>query len=160
MTAERRLLGRLWTRRRDLPILVEAIWALAHARLALRLQPFRHVARRLTRPAASTASTAPDIAVQRVRWAILAAARRVPWRTVCFDQGIAAQRMLARRGVVADLVYGVRRSDQGLDAHVWVRLLEGSVVVGGEQAPLFQEMALFRPGLQDAVVAPPDNHSR
>ena len=152
MAERRHVLRRLWTRRRDLPILIEATFGLGNARLALKLQPFRHVARRLTRPAASSAVAAPDLVARRVRWAILAAARRVPWQTVCFDQGIAAQRMLARRGIVADLVYGVRRSEHELDAHVWVRLANGWIVVGGEQAPLFQPIALFRPGLEDAVV--------
>ena len=83
--------------------------------------------------------------VGRVRWAILAAARRVPWRAVCFQQGLAAQFMLRRRGVPSVLYYGAAQDDRsGLSTHVWVR--DGDVdVVGGEIAHRFAILATFPP---------------
>lgn len=155
MRAERRGgLARLWTHRRNLPILGEALCSLAMARLSLKLRPFNAVAGSLTRPVASPATSSPELSSRWVRWAVLAMAKRLPWRSVCFDQAIAAQRMLRRRGIAAEIVYGVRRMDAGLDAHVWLRLPTGWIVVGGEQAPLFQPIARFQPGRKDISTPP------
>jgi hypothetical protein len=157
MTIERRpLRSRLWAHRRELLLLAEAVCGLALAALTLKLRPFARVARNLTCPVRPAVVSDPNLLSRRVRWAVLAASKRVPWGSVCFDQAIAAQRMLRRRGIAADLVYGVRKSEQGLDAHVWLRLAGGWIVVGGEQARLFQPIALFRPG-QDDAIAPPDD---
>ncbi|MEO8113933.1 MAG: lasso peptide biosynthesis B2 protein, partial [Phenylobacterium sp.] len=87
----------------------------------------------------------------RVRWAIVAVARRLPWRALCFEQGLAAHWMLRRRGTPATLHYGVAGSaEAGLKAHVWVR--DGQrAIVGCELADRFTELAVFpdparRPG--------------
>lgn len=152
MSIERRPFhNRLWARRRELLLLVEAVCGLAVAGLTLKLRPFARIARDLTRSAAKRPAGNPDRMSKRVRWAVLSASKRVPWRSVCFDQAIAAQRMLGRRGIAADLVYGVRQTEQGLDAHVWLRLADGQVVVGGEQAGQFRPIALFRPGQDDVI---------
>jgi hypothetical protein len=140
---------------RELPLLAETALALLSATLALKLRPFRQVAQGLIRPTSSRALINPDELTARVRWAVLAAARRLPWRSVCFDQAIATQRLLARRGITADLVYGVRQTEAGYDAHVWVRLPDGQIIMGGEQASLFKPIALFRPG-QDELAVPPE----
>jgi hypothetical protein len=81
--------------------------------------------------------------VQRIQWAVISAAARVPWRVMCFQQGLAAQLMLRRRGVPSVLYYGVAQDDQnGLHAHVWVR--DGDVdVIGGEMAYRFAVLATF-----------------
>lgn len=157
MTIGRRpVRSRVWAHRREILLLAEAVRELALAAVTLKLRPFARVARDLTRPAGSAVVGDPDLLSKRVRWAVLAASRRVPWRSVCFEQAIAAQRMLGRRGVAADLVYGVRKSEQGLDAHVWLRLADGWTVVGGEQAGLFRPIALFRSGQDDVIVPPED----
>jgi hypothetical protein len=81
--------------------------------------------------------------VRRIRWAIIAAAGRVPWRALCFQQGLAAQLMLRRRGVPSVLYYGAAQGERtGLSGHVWVR--DGDVdVVGGEIADRFAVLATF-----------------
>lgn len=80
--------------------------------------------------------------VLRVRWAVVAASRRVPWRSMCFEQGLTAHRMLRARGVPTTLHYGVAQGEAGLEAHVWVR--DGDqAVTGCEVAPRFTEMAMF-----------------
>ncbi len=130
--APRLLIRRLWRRRADLPLLLEAAFWLGVARLSLRFLPFRHVAAQLrpwVRPA--PLSTSED-SVRRVAWAVPLVARHVPWRAVCFHEGIAAQRLLARRGVASELVYGVKREEAGgkLIAHVWLRAHDVDVVGG------------------------------
>jgi hypothetical protein len=64
---------------------------------------------------------------------------------MCFEQGLAAQFMLRRRGVPSVLYYGAALDDQdGLSAHVWVR--DGDVdIIGGEIASQFAVLATFPP---------------
>jgi hypothetical protein len=78
-------------------------------------------------------------------WAIEAAARRLPWRTMCIEKGLAAQRLLRRSGVDAVLHYGARHNDDEgrLEAHVWVTV-DGKTIIG-DQSPLhFTELATYR----------------
>lgn len=130
---------------RRVALLVEALGALAIASVLIALFSFRRTASfaaqgRPEAPAAS-ASTAGDIG-----WAVAAWGRRVPWRAVCFQQGLAAQIMLRRRAVAAALFYGARHDDAGkLVAHVWVR--SGDVdVIGCEGADSYGLLAVFPPG--------------
>jgi hypothetical protein len=75
--------------------------------------------------------------------AIRSAAPRLPWRTVCFQQGVALHWMLRRRGVASRLHYGVRQDrENGLTAHVWVSI-DGANVLGGENASDFSCLATF-----------------
>lgn len=97
-------------------------------------------------PAVRTAESQSLGAIAQVRWAVRKCARHVPWRAKCFEQALAAQLMLRRRGVETALHYGVRRRPaDGLEAHVWLRA--GALdVVGCENADEFTEVARFPPG--------------
>jgi len=108
---------------------LEALGLLVGARLALWLLPFAP-ARRLfdayaRRPAAPRSA-------ERLAWAIAAAGRRVPapFRD-CLPQALAAEVMLRRHGVPAELVIGARPGQGGgrLEAHAWV-VSGGQVIVG------------------------------
>jgi hypothetical protein len=126
---------------------MEAILWLAVAGLAIAVLPFRNIGLLAARPIRRPKP--PDqvrlTKVGRIRWAIVAAARRVPWRAVCFQQGLAAQFMLRRRGIPSVLYYGAAQDDRsGLSTHVWVR--DGDVdVVGGAIANGFAILATFPP---------------
>jgi hypothetical protein len=67
----------------------------------------------------------------------------VPWRALCFEQGLAAQFMLRRQGIPSVLYYGAAQGDRGeLLTHVWV--CDGDLdVVGGEIAHRFAILATF-----------------
>jgi hypothetical protein len=124
---------------RDHVLLAEALAALAVASLAIRLLPFRRIAafaaRAPRRPAHASVNPA------RLRWAVRAWARRVPWKAVCFQNALAMQAMLRRRGIASVLHYGIGRED-GLKAHVWLSV-GGAIVIGGDEAPRFVEIAAF-----------------
>ena len=133
-------------RRRNLSdwlLLAEALAALALASLAIALLPFRRVAATASawgrKPVHTDAET-----VRRVRGAVQGWARRVPWKAVCFQRGLALHWMLRRRGIRSVLLYGVRHQDEGLAAHVWVDV-DGETVIGGEEAPGFACLARFPP---------------
>jgi len=132
--------------RQDRLLLLEATLWLAIAGLAIAVLPFRQIgrlaARSIRRSEPSPQARLRE--VKRIRWAIVVSAPRVPWRAMCFQQGLAAQFMLRRRGVSSVLYYGAAtHNDQtGLSAHVWVR--DGDVdVIGGEIASRFALLTTF-----------------
>lgn len=115
--------------------LAEAAAALALAALAIRLLPFRRLDRMLDAGKRSRPADDPA-AAERIRWAVEAVSRHVPWRAMCFQQGLAAHWLLRRCGIDSRLHYGVASASDagGIAAHVWVTI-GGAVLVGGDVAP-------------------------
>lgn len=137
-----RLAGRSW---RDKLLLAEALMALAGAAALIAFAPFSRVARIMDAAVRGSppVGEARQALTGRVRWAVVAVAGRVPWRALCFEQGLAAHWMLRRRSVPTTLHYGVAGSvAAGLEGHVWVR--DGDQpIVGCELAGRFTELAVF-----------------
>ena len=105
---------------------------------------FRRVAALSRSQASETPATEPQ--ARAIARAVAAWGRRVPWRAVCFQQGLAVQLMLRRRGLAAALHYGAARDDKGLlVAHVWVRSGDTDVI-GCEGAERYGLLAVFPPG--------------
>ncbi len=100
-------------------MLAEAGAALLAASLAVRLVPFRTLAERLSQGDKGHATADADTAYW-LRRALLAWAKRLPWRTLCFEQGLAAFALLRRRGLAATMNYGAATIGGELKAHVWV----------------------------------------
>jgi hypothetical protein len=133
-------------RRRNLSdwlLLAEALAALVLASLAIALLPFRQIAAAASVRGPGEARSDPEM-VRRVRGAVQGWARRVPWKAVCFQRGLALHWMLRRRGIPSVLLYGARHQGEGLTAHVWVDV-DGETVIGGEEAPQFACLARFPP---------------
>ena len=110
-------------------LLARACVLVAVVRVCLWLLPFRSVQRltdRLMRGACSRSLTSTE----RVAWAVRTSSRHIP-RASCLTQAMAAQVMLARRGIPSQLRIGVAKSEAGrLEAHAWVES-DGNVVIGG-----------------------------
>lgn len=120
-------------------LIAEAAAALASAWLRIRLHSFRGTIA-FGQPARGGAASADPVEIAS---AVRSAAAKLPWRLVCFPQGLAAQRMLRRRGYDARLHYGIGKSEEDrLQAHVWVSL-DGRTLIGGEEAPRFREVASY-----------------
>ena len=103
--------------------------------------PFGRLAERLSRDpnigAAADAETA-----YWLRRALLAWAKRLPWRTMCFEQGLAAHALLRRRGLASTMHYGAATLGDELKAHVWV--MSGKTeIVGCENKEDFGLLARF-----------------
>lgn len=140
-SALRKLWSMKWT---DRLLLAESFALLAVSSLLIAVLPFRWVGRLAEwRKAKVLPEPQRSTAIQRVRWAVLACARRVPWKAVCFQQGLAAQLMLHRRGIPSVLYYGAKQDRvRGLEAHVWIR--DGDLdVIGGDVAGQFAVLATF-----------------
>jgi len=127
----------------DVAALIESLTLLALSAAVIRVLPFATVGRLASLPLGRARTGAREALVRKVSWAVTASARRSPWRSVCFQQGLAAQIMLRRRGVDSTLYYGAApERAQGLSAHVWVRV--GTLdVVGCEAAEGFAVLATF-----------------
>jgi len=138
---------------RDHVLLAEALWSLAVASATIRLAAFKRVAARAAQPPKRLSSFDVDTrnsTARRVRWAIRAWAGRVPWRAVCFQQGVAAQAMLRRRGIASTLYYGVaNQANRGLMAHVWI--MDGEIsVIGCENSDEYRVLGTF-PGNENLI---------
>lgn len=123
----------------DWGLLAEALLAAAGAKLRLWTMPFAQIAPRLGTKGAETlrgeeAAAEREVA-RRVSWAVQAVGRYLPERVVCLPQAMAAQRMLARRGVATTLYLGVKQDAAkagGMGAHAWLRA--GNFLVTGKAA--------------------------
>jgi hypothetical protein len=90
---------------------------------------------RLLDETAPSAGPCPAELVERVRLAIPRASRRVPWRSDCLVQALAARRWLERHHVATRLFIGVRDPGRAkIDAHAWLTCGE-LTVTGGDVAP-------------------------
>jgi hypothetical protein len=114
-------------------LLLEALVLLALARLAVRLLPFRWVARVLgstTRRTAVQEDPKKDLLIRRIGALVRNTASNVLWTSKCLDQALAAKIMLARRGIAATVYFGVNFDEQGqLAAHAWLQ--SGTLYVTG-----------------------------
>ena len=57
----------------------------------------------------------------------------------CLAEALTLWSMLRRRGVAAELVFGVDPSGEQFEAHAWVEV-DGHVLIGGVERPRFQEL--------------------
>jgi hypothetical protein len=110
---------------RYLPICFEALYQLLLCKLVVLLIPFaRHVK---TLGVAQCETLREDLGQKSTDLSAIRCALRVvppclPWKSLCLDQAMAAQKMLARRKLQSTLYLGVARGDQeGLIAHAWLR---------------------------------------
>lgn len=134
----------VWMRFRALPlerraISIEAVIALAIARVLVLTLPVRWIARRLDRQAAAISGARAEAAdvMREVGWAVRAAAPKTPWKSACLVQALAGKWMLARRGLRSTIHLGVAKDSDGtLQAHAW--LCAGDrVLTGGAQMRRF-----------------------
>ncbi|HYH06454.1 MAG TPA: lasso peptide biosynthesis B2 protein [Thermoanaerobaculia bacterium] len=130
--------------------LLHAIFEVAVAAVSLvvadamvRLVPFGVIARRIETQLRRDPSPQPAAATRRVQWAIDAAHRRVPWTVKCLATALAANRLLAWRGVASELWLGVRTNERkSMDAHAWL-IAEGCVVTGRAEKNTYQPLRAF-----------------
>lgn len=117
----------------DQQMLVMATCWLAVARMWLLVLPFRTLAARLGTGTGLTEAD-PEL-LRRVGRAVGAVAAQVPWRSDCFPQSIAANRLLKGLGYASTIHLGISRAGgDGLEGHAWVTCGEVVVTGGGDLA--------------------------
>ena len=114
-------------------LLLEALIALAIARVAMALLPFRRIAAWLGIPGIESPTTveAEEIRIAKdVGWAVSVLGPHVPWDGRCLAQALAATGMLRRRNLEGTLTFGVCGGQSvGFEAHAWLRV--GSCIITG-----------------------------
>jgi hypothetical protein len=116
---------------------LRAVLTLGAARVATWVLPFG-VGRRLL--IGKRRAMSPTVTRDQVRWAMSRAQRVVPQAT-CLPQALAAEALLTRGGLPAELQIGVKKTPSGkLAAHAWVTS-DGRIVVGD----LGRELVTYTP---------------
>ena len=110
----------------------ETAAALVRARLRLRHVRAAEFARS-DLPAQTGPSETLSGDARRIAWAVPRVAKAMPFRADCLVQAMAAQAMLARRGLDSEVHIGARKILGGFAAHAWLTH-RGEVVTGGEIA--------------------------
>lgn len=121
--------------------LIRAVLELGLARLRLGSQQARAL---IAAPAAKIIEldAGQTALVERVAFAIPRVAARLPWRSDCLVQALAAQHWLSSRQVTATLTLGVPRDKPAdFEAHAWLTVGD-RVVTGGDVSG---HVALTRP---------------
>ena len=140
LTAIRKLAG---LRTEDRNALFVAIWHLFCARAIFAVTPASTLIRWLKQSDRDSwnEATTSNAETELVAWALSAAARRLPWRTDCLIQAIAAKRWLDRKRIRSTFHIAAQgRQGDGtadhdrLSAHVWLEV-DGRPITGGDQSP-------------------------
>ena len=117
-------------------MLVRAALALVSARIDYGRAPVQTLigdlqARSEARPLAATPGGRDADRIERLRWALTALGRRMPFRADCMIQVLAAERIMLGWGLRPRFFLGVERSaEDGFAAHVWLKLGD-QIVTGG-----------------------------
>ena len=122
-----------------LMLLHATVW-LALARLMLIFVPFRKLVTKLSAGQGATMNDIDPELLERIGYAVRAAAGNVPWRSDCFVQGIAGWMLLKHHGYNGTIHLGVEKKDENrLAGHAWLTC-DGTVVTGGETRDRYTEM--------------------
>jgi hypothetical protein len=110
-------------------LLLEAVFWLSVARVALWLVPFPRIGRylgKLQPPSPPDAPTGQDkmLRSRGIGWAVNTVADHLPVELVCLPRALAGWQMLHRRGVASRLHFGALRErpegTSGLQTHAWL----------------------------------------
>jgi len=120
-------------------LLHTALAGLIRFRIRLALLPLR----RLQRPSSKTPNLdLTGATLDELRWAVLAAARRLPG-TRCLPRALALQALMARAGLPAQLCIGVAKDQNAaLEAHAWV-LHQGAPVFDEPELERYRVLSVF-----------------
>lgn len=114
-------------------ITTQALVALFRARLAFGRLEAAEIPKR-NAAAAKAEAAADELLADRIGFIIARLAKRLPWRSDCVVQAIAAQEWLARLGMASEIRIGVERPEDGpFAAHAWLVRKE-RIITGGDVA--------------------------
>ncbi len=128
-------------RSEDRRLLLEALAIVTTMRVALWVLPFGRLRAAIRRvPPHPRSSTHPPRGADRIAWSVASAALFVP-KASCLTQALAAEMLLRRAGLPADLRIGVATDAAGaLEAHAWIES-EGRVLIGDLDLDRFTPLA-------------------
>lgn len=102
---------------------------IAFARLKARDVPARN---RTSQQQATPGAIAQPAHIERIAYVLPRLSKRLPWRSDCMVQALAAQNWLAGQGFASEIQIGVERPDDApFGAHAWL-VHGGRIVTGGD----------------------------
>jgi hypothetical protein len=128
-------------------LLLRALAALCAASLKIRLMPFARIAAGLgtMQPPQPEPGGEPTekLRARQIRWAIDAAARRLPFECACLARALAAHAIAREQGLAPVLHMGAERGQQGrAETHAWLTAA-GVGVTGYPLPPGMVEIGAF-----------------
>lgn len=78
---------------------------------------------------------------KKVSWIVITVSRYTPWESKCLVQAMTAQKLLRKYNIKSTLYLGVRKSENELKAHAWLRC--GEYFVTGGDGSRYKEVAKF-----------------
>lgn len=129
-------------------LLLRAVGALCETAIRVRLVPFPRIAALLgpmeaPRPEAATPTADETARAQAIRWAIGAAARRLPFECACLTRALAAHRLAREEGLAPRLHMGAEPGQNGAaETHAWLTVA-GIGVTGFPLPPRVVEIGCF-----------------
>lgn len=79
---------------------------------------------------------------RHIAWVVTLISSKTPWESKCLVQALTAQRMLKKEGISTTIYLGVRKSDNEMKAHAWLRCGE-YYVTGGAIRDQYTVVAKF-----------------
>lgn len=124
----------------------EAWSALLLGRVILICLPFKKIAPRLRNKIAESSDAIVNqySCCEETALSVKRACRYAPWRTMCFEQAIAAKLMLNRRKIKSELYFGVYKNEiTGIvQAHAWLKC-GNMIITGGHNLDKFKIISAF-----------------
>jgi hypothetical protein len=117
---------------------LRSLFRLVQARLEVSRKSSPELLRRLRSNSFGRPSRDSIVDVDLMRWALQAVSRRLPWRSDCLVQSLAARLWLDAAGVPCSFRLGASRLGDEIGAHAWIEV-DGKVASGG------QSVARLRP---------------
>lgn len=118
------------------PHALRGLWELVRARLIFMRFSAKAIPNRNDRAKAraTRTETLTEVRVARIAYVLPRLSDRLPWRSDCLIQAVAAQNWLSSLGAASEIQIGVENPRDGqFGAHAWL-LFRGGIVTGGDIA--------------------------
>ena len=83
-----------------------------------------------------------EVLVANIKQAIRRSVKYSLWRNKCLEQSVTAKKMLQKSNVSSTIYFGVRKNDDKLEAHAWVKIGD-TFVIGEKNHDAFTVVAFY-----------------
>ncbi len=126
-------------------VCAEAFLLLGIARACVLYLPFRYIAPYLGTIGKETDAVCTlenSAKVRQIAWAIEKIGYYTPWRSNCLAKAITGKIMLKQHRISSTLYLGVKKVDNSLEAHAWLRVGK-NIITGNNDLDHFRVVASF-----------------
>jgi Transglutaminase-like superfamily len=113
-------------------VLMQAVIGLPLVRLALHFNSVTQVSRSPIERATNPSLQHGLIKAEEIARLVRVAAQHGICQATCLEQSVLLRRLLARRGIDGQIIFGTRKAEGETQAHAWVEV-EGVPLDGGDQ---------------------------